>query len=226
MFYEFSEATAGVLLCTDVAARGLDIPKVDWIIQFDPPDDTREYIHRVGRTCRGIEGNGKALLFLLPQEKAYLKHLRLARVEMNEFEFPEHKIAKIQEQFDRLIQNNYYLNKAAFEAYKSYLNVISPSLFLVLPIAWSERGLRGGQPGPDEGVPFLWLHHSPPSGPICQSGWQGQQEEQTVAACQQGGSLQEEGVQGRTGESAEEFRRETVQPVTPPYIGTQYINPG
>lgn len=69
-----------MLLCTDVAARGLDIPKVDWIIQFDPPDDTREYIHRVGRTCRGVNGSGKALLFLLSTEKAYLKYLRIAKV--------------------------------------------------------------------------------------------------------------------------------------------------
>jgi ATP-dependent RNA helicase DDX18/HAS1 len=33
--------TSGVLLCTDVAARGLDIPQIDWIVQYDPPDDTR-----------------------------------------------------------------------------------------------------------------------------------------------------------------------------------------
>jgi len=66
-FYEFGQLKKGILLCTDVAARGLDIPKVDWIVQFDPPLDIKEYIHRVGRTCRGYESSGKALLFLLPE---------------------------------------------------------------------------------------------------------------------------------------------------------------
>mgnify|MGYP000026774605 FL=1 len=67
VFLEFVNAEKGVLLCTDVAARGLDIPAVDWIIQFDPPDDPKEYIHRVGRTARGEKGAGRALLFLLPE---------------------------------------------------------------------------------------------------------------------------------------------------------------
>jgi ATP-dependent RNA helicase DDX18/HAS1 len=44
-FFQFCKSDKGTLLCTDVAARGLDIPKVDWIIQFDPPDDPKEYIH-------------------------------------------------------------------------------------------------------------------------------------------------------------------------------------
>ena len=48
-FFDFCQAESGILLCTDVAARGLDIPAVDWIIQYDPPDDPKEYIHRVGR---------------------------------------------------------------------------------------------------------------------------------------------------------------------------------
>ena len=81
-FYEFCNVEKGILLCTDVAARGLDIPKVDWIVQFDPPDDVKEYIHRVGRTCRGANSKGKALLFLLPSELNYLKYLRMAKVSL------------------------------------------------------------------------------------------------------------------------------------------------
>ena len=68
---------AGTLLCTDVAARGLDIPAVDWIVQYDPPDDPKEYIHRVGRTARGRDGKGRALLLLLPQELAFLRYLQV-----------------------------------------------------------------------------------------------------------------------------------------------------
>ena len=79
-FFEFSEASAGTLLCTDVAARGLDIPAVDWIVQFDPPDDPKEYIHRVGRTARGTEGKGKALLFLMPEELGFLRYLKAGKV--------------------------------------------------------------------------------------------------------------------------------------------------
>jgi ATP-dependent RNA helicase DDX18/HAS1 len=40
-FFQFCNAKEGILLCTDVAARGLDIPAVDWIVQFDPPDDPK-----------------------------------------------------------------------------------------------------------------------------------------------------------------------------------------
>ena len=40
-FFEFCNASSGTLLCTDVAARGLDIPEVDWIVQYDPPDDPK-----------------------------------------------------------------------------------------------------------------------------------------------------------------------------------------
>jgi len=120
-FFEFTNATQGILLCTDVAARGLDIPSVDWIIQFDPPDEPKEYIHRVGRTARGLNTSGRALLMLLPQELQFLKYLRHANVALTEYEFPESKIANIQAQLEALITKNYYLNRSAKEAYRSYL---------------------------------------------------------------------------------------------------------
>ncbi|EKX47176.1 hypothetical protein GUITHDRAFT_157674 [Guillardia theta CCMP2712] len=120
-FFEFCNAEKGILLCTDVAARGLDIPTVDWVIQFDPPDEPKEYIHRVGRTARGINTQGRALLMLLPQELQFLKYLRHANVQLTEFEFPPHKIANIQQQLESLIAKNYYLNRSAKDAYRSYI---------------------------------------------------------------------------------------------------------
>jgi len=62
------------MFATDVIARGIDFPLVQWIIQIDPPQDPMFYIHRIGRTARkGLEGN--AILLLLENEKGYLEYL-------------------------------------------------------------------------------------------------------------------------------------------------------
>ncbi|PMD23635.1 putative ATP-dependent RNA helicase [Hyaloscypha hepaticicola] len=120
-FFEFCNAKQGTLICTDVAARGLDIPDVDWIIQYDPPDDPRDYIHRVGRTARGSNGKGRSLMFLQPSEVGFLTHLKTARVPVVEFDFPAKKIVNVQSQLEKLISQNYYLNKSAKDGYRSYL---------------------------------------------------------------------------------------------------------
>ena len=119
-FFEFCHAEKGILLTTDVAARGLDIPAVDWIIQYDPPDTPADDIHRVGRTAR-MGSTGRALVFLLPSELAFLSYLKAARVPLNLYEFSENKIAKVQAQLEHLIEKNYYLNKSAREAFRSYI---------------------------------------------------------------------------------------------------------
>ncbi|OCK79149.1 DEAD-domain-containing protein [Lepidopterella palustris CBS 459.81] len=119
-FFEFCNAASGTLICTDVAARGLDFPEIDWVIQFDPPDDPRDYIHRVGRTARA-NAKGRSLLFLLPSEAGFLKLLKEARVPLVEFELPANKILNIQSQLETLIGKNYYLNKSAKDGYRSYL---------------------------------------------------------------------------------------------------------
>ncbi|KAF7822239.1 DEAD-box ATP-dependent RNA helicase 27 [Senna tora] len=120
-FFNFCAAEKGILLCTDVAARGLDIPSVDWIVQYDPPDEPKEYIHRVGRTARGEGGKGNALLFLIPEELQFLRYLKAAKVPVKEYVWDEKKMANIQSHLEKLVGNNYYLNKAAKDAYRSYI---------------------------------------------------------------------------------------------------------
>ncbi|KAK3493489.1 ATP-dependent RNA helicase has-1 [Neurospora crassa] len=121
-FFEFCNAKQGTLICTDVAARGLDIPAVDWIVQFDPPDDPRDYIHRVGRTARGNNTKGRSLLFLQPNELGFLAHLKAAKVPVVEYDFPKSKILNVQSQLEKLIGQNYYLNQSAKDGYRSYLH--------------------------------------------------------------------------------------------------------
>ena len=71
--------TASVLLCTDVAARGLDVTDVDWVVQFDAPQDPASFVHRVGRSARAGK-HGSSLLFLAPKEESYVDLLRNRRV--------------------------------------------------------------------------------------------------------------------------------------------------
>ena len=67
IFYDFCQKKEAFLFCTDIAARGLDFPAVDWVLQLDCPEDVDTYIHRVGRTAR-YESAGNGIIFLLPSE--------------------------------------------------------------------------------------------------------------------------------------------------------------
>lgn len=49
---DFVKRKSACMFATDIAARGLDFPDVDWVIQVDAPEDNAMYIHRVGRTAR------------------------------------------------------------------------------------------------------------------------------------------------------------------------------
>jgi ATP-dependent RNA helicase DDX55/SPB4 len=66
-----SSSSPSVLLATDVAARGLDIPHVDVVIQFDPPSDSKAFSHRCGRTARAGR-SGKAYALLVGRELEYI----------------------------------------------------------------------------------------------------------------------------------------------------------
>jgi ATP-dependent RNA helicase DDX10/DBP4 len=67
IYFTFSEKKCAVLFTTNLASRGLDFPKVDWVIQVDIPEDVQTYVHRIGRTAR-FKSDGKSLLFVTPQE--------------------------------------------------------------------------------------------------------------------------------------------------------------
>lgn len=67
------------LFCTDVAARGLDVSDVHWVVQFDAPQDPAFFVHRVGRSARAGR-QGQSLLFLTRKEEAYIELLQNRKV--------------------------------------------------------------------------------------------------------------------------------------------------
>jgi len=66
---KFSASKNACIFATDVVARGLDFPAVDWVVQYDCPEDADTYIHRVGRTAR-YGKTGRAILMLDPSEES------------------------------------------------------------------------------------------------------------------------------------------------------------
>ncbi|XP_066896509.1 ATP-dependent DNA helicase DDX31 isoform X3 [Kogia breviceps] len=88
VFQEFSRSKTGVLLCTDVAARGLDLPQVTWIVQYSAPSSPAEYIHRIGRTAR-IGCHGSSLLILAPSEAEYVNSLASHKINVSEIKMED-----------------------------------------------------------------------------------------------------------------------------------------
>jgi len=59
------------MICTDVAARGLDFLGVKFVIQMDINRELKEYVNRIGRTAR-LNERGASIMFVLPSEMAYI----------------------------------------------------------------------------------------------------------------------------------------------------------
>ena len=68
----FKKGTNRVMIATDVSARGIDIPEVDFVVNYDLPEETEKYVHRVGRTGRGVH-KGRAVSFSSPEEQPLLE---------------------------------------------------------------------------------------------------------------------------------------------------------
>ena len=70
-----------VLICTDVASRGLDVPNVDLVVEYDPPFCEDDHFHRIGRTARAGK-DGRAMIFLQPgDEEGYINILKRGQKE-------------------------------------------------------------------------------------------------------------------------------------------------
>ncbi|KAG6823232.1 ATP-dependent RNA helicase dbp4, partial [Arthromyces matolae] len=102
VYNRFTSSSHAVLLATDIAARGLDFPSVDWVVQLDAPEDADTYIHRVGRTAR-YESKGKALLFLMPTEEEGMKAaLEKKNIQIQPIKIRASKTQSIQNQLQNL----------------------------------------------------------------------------------------------------------------------------
>ena len=72
---KFRRGAVRILIATDVSARGIDISGVNYVINYDLPDIAENYVHRVGRTGRGME-KGIAVSFCAPEEKTILDEIQ------------------------------------------------------------------------------------------------------------------------------------------------------
>eukprot|EP00403_Amphidinium_massartii_P002465 CAMPEP_0178372238 /NCGR_PEP_ID=MMETSP0689_2-20121128/1248_1 /TAXON_ID=160604 /ORGANISM="Amphidinium massartii, Strain CS-259" /LENGTH=839 /DNA_ID=CAMNT_0019992151 /DNA_START=12 /DNA_END=2528 /DNA_ORIENTATION=+ len=124
VFEKFAEKEGAIaLFCTDIAARGVDFPAVDWVVQFDCPESVDSYVHRVGRTAR-FQSTGSSVLFLCPSELAFIQKLKAARVEARSITIKDGKLHALQEKLGAVLSEDVAIKHLAQKAYISYLRSV------------------------------------------------------------------------------------------------------
>ncbi|MBU2970609.1 DEAD/DEAH box helicase [Pseudoalteromonas sp. C2R02] len=101
-----------ILIATDVVARGLDVPRISHVINYDLPHDPESYVHRIGRTGRAGR-EGEAILFATGREMRSLHRLeRVTDGQIGTFDMPtseqlgKKRVAKTQEKLQKIIESN------------------------------------------------------------------------------------------------------------------------
>lgn len=148
---KFSKTRHACLFATDIVARGIDFPTVDWVVQVDAPDDTATYIHRVGRTARSKK-EGKALLFLTPKEETgMLANLETRNIPISKLKVKESKRKAIQDKLQALCFSDpeiKYLGQKAFITYvRSIYLQHDKNIFNVEDLPLEEFAASLGLPG-------------------------------------------------------------------------------
>ncbi|XP_070240356.1 probable ATP-dependent RNA helicase DDX10 [Bos mutus] len=124
VYNEFVRKRAAVLFATDIAARGLDFPAVNWVLQFDCPEDANTYIHRAGRTARYKE-DGEALLILLPsEEKGMVQQLLQKKVPVKEIKINPEKLIDVQKKLESFLAQDQDLKERAQRCFVSYIRSV------------------------------------------------------------------------------------------------------
>ncbi|UWH03107.1 DEAD/DEAH box helicase [Corynebacterium silvaticum] len=85
---QLKDGRLDILVATDVAARGLDVERITHVFNYDIPNDTESYVHRIGRTGRAGR-SGEAILFVTPRERRMLRSIeRATNAELIEMDLP------------------------------------------------------------------------------------------------------------------------------------------
>jgi len=121
---KFASSQHSCLFATDVVARGLDFPAVDWVVQVDCPEDADTYIHRVGRTAR-YERDGRAVLFLDPsEEEGMLGRLAAKKVPIERLNIRAKKQTSIASQLQGMCFQDPELKYLGQKAFASYVRSV------------------------------------------------------------------------------------------------------
>jgi ATP-dependent RNA helicase DDX10/DBP4 len=123
IFYTFASKKNTVLFATDVASRGVDFKDVDWVIQFDCPDDISSYIHRVGRTAR-YKSKGNSLLFLNSKEEAFINELQGKGINIKKIKINQQKMVNLRPIVRSILSEKHELLYVAQKSISSYVKSI------------------------------------------------------------------------------------------------------